>query len=49
MEPEDSELGDCLWGDDLGLVALDGEANRLLRLEEMEEPAAVHRLWYLSI
>ena len=38
VEPEDTELEDCQWGDDLGLAALDEEINRLLRLEEMEEP-----------
>ena len=38
VEPEDTELGDPQRGDGLGLATLDLEVNRLLRLEEMEEP-----------
>ena len=33
LDPED-----CPWGDDLGVAALYEEVNRLLQLEEIEEP-----------
>ena len=37
-EPGVLDPEDCPWGDNLGVAALDEEVNRLLQLEEMEEP-----------
>ena len=36
--PPSTKLGECQWGDDLEVATLYEEFNRLLQLEEMDEP-----------